>query len=132
MNIVIFTTANKFLASSICFVGGYALNGTLVAVNQFAVKHLGSAIDIQEHQKYDEYTSNLVLANKEFADANGITLDRQLGLVLSVVTACAIREEISFRFLLETIVLPRICSRFAAFSAGRTCVSSLLFAAVHL
>lgn len=132
MHIVNFIITNKFLASSLCFVGGYALNGASLAVNELAVKYLGLPIDIKNGQKSSEYTDNLVKANNQFADLNGIGLDRQLGTVLSDFTAIAIREEISYRFLLETIVLPCICPQFAAFSIARTCASSLWFAAAHL
>lgn len=79
MNIVNFIITNKFLASSVCFVGGYALNGASLAVNQLAVKYLSLPIDIKNGQEYSEYTDNLVKANKDFADLNGIGLDRQLG-----------------------------------------------------
>lgn len=82
MNIVNFIISNKVLASSVCFVGGYALNSVSVSVNQLAVKYLGLPIDIQNHQEYSEYTKNLVKANKQIADLFGIGLDRQLGAML--------------------------------------------------
>ncbi len=132
MDILNFIVNNRCLAFSACFVGGYALNSASLVVNRMAVKYLGLPIDVHNHQEYDEWSANLVKANKRFAILNGIEFDRQLGALLYDFTAIAIREEISNRYLLETIVLPCICPQFAAFSIARTCVSSLLFAAAHL
>lgn len=132
MNVLNFIITSKPLAVTACFVGGYALNAASLAVNQIAVKIFGLPIDMMNHQKYDELTNNLIKANEECAYRSGIGINRHLGAILSNVTACAICEEISYRFLLETIVLPCICPQFAAFSIARTSVSSLLFAARHL
>jgi hypothetical protein len=132
MNIVNFIITNKFLASSLCFGGGYALNGALLVVNQLAVRYLGLPIDMQNGQEYNEFADNQVKNCKHFAHLYGVGLDRLLGAYLSDCTVIAVREEISYRYLLETIVLPCICPQFAAFSIARTCVSSLWFAAAHL
>ncbi len=70
-----------------------------------AVKYLGLPIDFKNGQEYSEYTGNLLKNNKYIADLNGVGLDRLLGAALSSFTVLSIREEISYRFLLETIVL---------------------------
>jgi membrane protease YdiL (CAAX protease family) len=132
MNILNVVVNNKFLASSVCFAGGYALNSAYLAVNQLAVKYLGLPIDVFDHKTYDEWKKNLIEINKKYALENNQTLDRALGVGLFYVTFFAVREEISYRYLLETIVLPCICPQFAVFSIARACVSSLLFAARHL
>ena len=103
-----------------------------MAVNQFAVKYLRCPFDIQNHQMYDQYSNNLVEANRKVAASQGIDLGRLLGATLWDVTTFAIREEISYRFLLETIVLPRISPQFVTFSVARTGICSLLFDTQHL
>lgn len=124
--------SNPYLAASLCILGGYALNKVCLLVNQFAAKNLGLPIDLLEHQEYNVYTHNIVEANRQVAASSGINLDRLLGVTLSNWTVIAIREEISYRFLLETIVLPYFVPQVTVFSITRTCVSSLLFAARHL
>lgn len=132
MDVVNSIIDNKFLASSVCFIGGYALNSTLLAANQFAAKSLGLPIDIMGGKEHDEFTYDLIQANDNLRQLNGAELDRQLGVILADFTVISIREEISFRFLIETVVLPRICPQFAAFSIARTSISSLWFSASHL
>lgn len=132
MNAISSIITNKYVASSLCLIGGYALNSVTTAVNRFAVEHFGIPIDWQDGKEYNEFVRDQVEANKTSANLCGIGLDRQLGATLLDFTTYAIREEISYRFLLETIVLPCIFPQFAAFSIARTCVSSALFAAAHL
>lgn len=122
---------NKYIALPLCFVGGYALNHVTVATNRLSVK-IGLPFDLLEGKEYHEYSADLVENNRDYAESIDIELDRQLGAILSDFTMGSIREEISYRFLLERVVLPAISSQFAAFSMARTAVSSLLFAAVHL
>ncbi|MGD2168752.1 MAG: CPBP family intramembrane metalloprotease [Chlamydiota bacterium] len=132
MNALNIALTNKFVTSSLCFAGGYSLNSISLSINRLAVKYLKLPIDIHNHQEYDEYTNNCVEANRRVANLLGIGLNRQLGTALSDFTIFGIREEISYRFLLEKIVLPHIFPQFAVFSFARTCVSSLFFAAAHL
>lgn len=133
MNILNVVIGNKFLASSLCFVGGYALNSASIAINRFAVKYLRLPMDLFDGQDYETYTTKIVEQNRQYTSLHGIGLDRQLAALLSDFTIqFAIREEISYRFLLETVVLPCISPQFAVFSMARTCVSSLLFASFHL
>ncbi|NGX28885.1 MAG: hypothetical protein K940chlam1_01073 [Candidatus Anoxychlamydiales bacterium] len=124
--------ANNYLTSSACLIGGYALCRFNITVNRFAVKTLGIPIDILNNKEYEQYSSDLVENNKQVASKLGITLNKQLGVILSDATVTAIREELSYRFLLETVVLPFFSSQFRSFSVTRTCISSLIFASTHL
>lgn len=116
------------LTSSLCFIGGYTLNKASLEINKLAVKYLGLPIDMFNHQEYAEYSNTLVEANRASAKRMGIGLDRILGAYLSIYTIAAIREEISYRFLLENMILSRICSH----PLEPIGISSLLFAARHL
>jgi hypothetical protein len=121
-------------------------------LNRLAVKHLNLPIDIHDHQEYGTYAENNVnnLHNSFSERFNArrkklckwrsspldeipLPLDRLMRILLYCLTiAQPIADEISYRYLLETIVLPCICPQFAVFSTARTCVSSLLFAAKEL
>lgn len=48
------------------------------------------------------------------------------------VIMTAIREEISYRFLLERVILPAISPQYAAFSMARTTISTVFFTARYL
>lgn len=131
MNITNFVS-HKLLLPTMCLVGGYALNKSLLAMNQIAAKKFGLPIDILDRKDYETYTQATNEATKGMADFLDMGFDRAVGANLSTFTMFAIREEISYRFLLEKMVLPRLFSQFAVFSIARSCVSSLLFAGLHL
>ena len=57
MNAISSVVTNKYFASSLCLLGGYALNSVSLGANRFAVKQLGiSAIDILEGKEYPVYS----------------------------------------------------------------------------
>lgn len=133
MNILNSIISNKYLSYPLCFIGGYALSSASARLNQLAVKHFHLPIDILNHQNYDNYSNSNQANMITLSMSGGYEGERLDGITLwRLMTQGAVREEISFRFLLETIVLPRISSQFATFSIARTCISSLLFASTHL
>lgn len=120
------------LSLFLCFVLGYVINVLFIASNRFSVKYLRFPVDFQDRQEYDAFSGNLLANNKKYCDENGIALDRQLGALLYDFIMIGTREEIAYRFFIETILLPWIYPPFAVFSIARAAITSLLFAARHL
>lgn len=130
-----FINKTSFLSCAVysgCLVGGYAFNIASVKANRLAVKNFSLRIDIQRQQDYNTYVNSLLEYNRFVAMLAGVSLARQLGALLCDCTVIAIREEFAYRFLLERVMLPPASSRFLSFSIGRTCISSVIFAASHL
>lgn len=121
------------LPYTLSLVGGYVLNKVNMAIIQIAEKYLKLPITIQEGKNYKDYVDDIIENEKKDYDAKGIDFDRGLGRRLySGCVIAPIREEIAYRYLLETIVLPMILPKFGVFSIERTCISTILFASVHL
>lgn len=94
---------------SLCSIGGYSLNIAIAEFGRFICNDL-----------------------RECSASPDESLDLADKVKLFEITLGAVSEEISHRFLLEKVVLPRISPQFVGFSMNRTGVSSLIFAANHL
>ncbi|MCB1075901.1 MAG: CPBP family intramembrane metalloprotease [Simkania sp.] len=118
--------------SAVCFSAGYALNVGLLTINQIAAKQLKFPIDLFAGKSYEEFFKANVEECKNQAYFLNISLDRILGRAFLFSNFVAMHEEVVYRYFIETVALPKICSNFEEFSLGRTCISTLGFAAIHL
>ncbi|MCB1084120.1 MAG: hypothetical protein KDK61_07390, partial [Simkania sp.] len=104
-----------------------------------AVQHLKLPIDLYEGLSYEKYTQTnlqdlqeMKLSLKAIGSAENLNLDERLGMVLLLVTFAGIYHEILHRYLLETVILPKISSHFSEFSIVRTCLSTIEFTSLEL
>lgn len=88
---------------------------------------------VQDQRTFNVVQDNqnpIVLPNPKPVEMTSCDMVKEISPLNAIMTA--IREEISYRFLLERVILPAISPQYAAFSMARTTISTLFFTARYL
>lgn len=122
----------NYLSIPALYVAGYFLSSALATrINLIVGEKLKINMDVfdgKTPQAFAKENCDIIAASNP-----RIPLERQLGTMLFDWNAAAIREEISYRYFFDCLLIPFIFSRYVDLSATAiSCISATLFAARHL